>query len=235
MHLKHVLHKTQFMFGCADKRANVLSYDVTWKNVQFYVWLWQDSVRVSLIYIKTAVAWLLFSLLLNQNLNTTQIFMQRKKKFMNYFQLAMYIGDPQSVAAITPSWRNLAKPKSAEDKTQDFRMSEWTWFLYLYSVLVCYYLPIFSRISCGCGQDLPPLWLSKIFCGFKSRWTMPLAYNAFIAPAAREFKLLLTVFQVTAAFFFVKTFKTNKLLTQLTEEKSNCVLTQSSHHCNKWK
>jgi len=30
---------------------------------------------------------------------------------------AMYIGDPQRVAAITPSCRNLAKPKSA--KTQD--------------------------------------------------------------------------------------------------------------------
>jgi len=30
---------------------------------------------------------------------------------------AMYIGDPHKVAAITPSCKNLAKPKSAEKET----------------------------------------------------------------------------------------------------------------------
>jgi len=42
----------------------------------------------------------------------------------------MYIGEPHSVAAITPSWRNLAKPKSAENKTPDFVMSKCKWFIY---------------------------------------------------------------------------------------------------------
>jgi hypothetical protein len=37
----------------------------------------------------------------------------------------MYIGEPHSVAAITPSWRNLAKPKSAENKTPDFVTSKY--------------------------------------------------------------------------------------------------------------
>ena len=35
----------------------------------------------------------------------------------------MYIGDPQRVAAITPSFRNLAKPKSAEtERRQLFKI-----------------------------------------------------------------------------------------------------------------
>lgn len=45
------------------------------------------------------------------------------------------------------------------------------------------YLPIFNVIWCGCGQALPQLWLSKIFCGLRSLWTTPLAWSAFIAPA----------------------------------------------------
>jgi len=30
--------------------------------------------------------------------------------------LTMYMGDPHKVAAITPSWRNLANPKSAANQ-----------------------------------------------------------------------------------------------------------------------
>jgi hypothetical protein len=106
----------------------------------------------------------------------------------------MYIGEPHSVEAITPSWINLAKPKSADNKTSNFVMSKCKviYLLYFWD-MKChsdkhYSLPIFSRISCGCGQDFPPLWLSKIFCGFKSRWTIPFACNAFIAPAAKKIK-----------------------------------------------
>ena len=46
--------------------------------------------------------------------------------------------------------------------------------------------PIFKRISFGCGLGFPA-WLSKMFCGFKSRWTIPLCCNAFIAPAVNKF------------------------------------------------
>jgi hypothetical protein len=48
----------------------------------------------------------------------------QQRKLINSFKLAMYIGDPHSVAAITPSCRNLAKPKSAENRTPDIVMSE---------------------------------------------------------------------------------------------------------------
>lgn len=86
----------------------------------------------------------------------------------------MYMGEPHSVAAIFPSCKNLAKPKSA----------------------------IFKVIFDGAGNDLPQLCCNKIFCnqkivewpsietfilkrtcGFKSRWTIPFAKRAFIAPA----------------------------------------------------
>lgn len=68
----------------------------------------------------------------------------------------MYIGEPHNVAAILPSCKNLAKPKSA----------------------------IFSVILDGAGSDLPQLCDRRIFCGFKSRWTIPFANKALIAPAA---------------------------------------------------
>lgn len=67
----------------------------------------------------------------------------------------IYIGDPQSVAAIFPSCRNRAKPKSA----------------------------IFSTIFDGAGNALPQLWANKMFCGFKSRCMIPLLCRASIAPA----------------------------------------------------
>lgn len=73
-------------------------------------------------------------------------------------QLTIYIGDPQSVAAILPSWRNRANPKSA----------------------------IFRTIFDGCGRVLPQSWANRIFCGFRSRWTIPLLKSAFIAPATNE-------------------------------------------------
>ena len=34
--------------------------------------------------------------------------------------LTMYMGDPQRVAAMTPSLKNLAKPKSAEMKNKSY-------------------------------------------------------------------------------------------------------------------
>lgn len=68
------------------------------------------------------------------------------------------IGEPHSVAAMLPSCRNLANPKSA----------------------------IFKVMCCGAGNALPQLWDSRMFCGFKSRCTMPLANSAFIAPAERS-------------------------------------------------
>lgn len=71
------------------------------------------------------------------------------------FLIKLTIGDPQSVAAIFPSWRNLAKPKSA----------------------------IFKVMLAGDGRLLPQVCDSNIFCGFRSLCTMPLAKRAFIAPA----------------------------------------------------
>lgn len=57
-----------------------------------------------------------------------------------------------------PSCRNLANPKSA----------------------------IFRVMLAGDGRLLPQLCESKIFCGFRSLWTMPFAKSAFIAPAESE-------------------------------------------------
>lgn len=45
-------------------------------------------------------------------------------------------------------------------------------------------------MSFGWGLGLPA-WLSKMFCGFKSRWTMPLCCNAFIAPAVNKLEVKL--------------------------------------------
>jgi len=68
---------------------------------------------------------------------------------------AMYIGLPHRVAAITPSCRNRANPKSA----------------------------ILRRMSAGWGfRDLPS-WASRMFWGLRSRWTIPLLFIATIAPA----------------------------------------------------
>ena len=65
------------------------------------------------------------------------------------------MGLPQSVAAMTPSCRNLAKPKSA----------------------------ILSLMSAGWGFRVLPSWASKMFCGFRSLCTIPLLFMATIAPA----------------------------------------------------
>lgn len=67
----------------------------------------------------------------------------------------IYIGDPHSVAAIFPSCKNRAKPKSA----------------------------IFSTIFEGVGNVLPQPCANRIFCGFKSRCMIPLLCRASIAPA----------------------------------------------------
>lgn len=48
-------------------------------------------------------------------------------------------------------------------------------------------LPIFNLMSEGCGYGFPPLWDNNIFCGFKSRCKIPLAYSAFMAPAKTIF------------------------------------------------
>lgn len=71
--------------------------------------------------------------------------------------LQLTIGDPHRVAAMLPSWRNLANPKSA----------------------------IFRVIFAGEGKFFPQLCDSNMFCGFRSLCTMPLAKRAFIAPARR--------------------------------------------------
>lgn len=71
------------------------------------------------------------------------------------------MGDPHKVAAMFPSWRNLANPKSA----------------------------IFSVMFDGDGKLLPQPCDSKMFCGFRSLCTMPLAKRALIAPAKITNKL----------------------------------------------
>ena len=70
----------------------------------------------------------------------------------------MYIGLPHRVAAITPSCRNRANPKSA----------------------------ILSLMSAGCGFLVLPSCANRMFCGLRSRWTMPLLFIATIAPAGRR-------------------------------------------------
>lgn len=71
------------------------------------------------------------------------------------FSDKLTIGDPQRVAAMLPSWRNRANPKSA----------------------------IFSVMLTGAGSVLPQLCDRRMFWGFKSRCTIPFAKSAFIAPA----------------------------------------------------
>lgn len=116
---------------------------------------------------------------------------------------AMYIGDPHNVAAITPSCKNLAKPKSAGKKKHYWHILS-TYILTLKEFInpttkrnkingqinsnliklkarIKIFLPIFNVISCGCGQALPQLWFNRIFCGLRSLWTIPLACNTFIA------------------------------------------------------
>ena len=70
-------------------------------------------------------------------------------------KLTMYMGDPQRVAAMTPSCRKRANPKSA----------------------------ILSLMSCGAGFRPRPSCANRMFCGFRSRWTIPLLFIATIAPA----------------------------------------------------
>lgn len=90
----------------------------------------------------------------------------------------IYIGDPQRVAAIFPSCKNRANPKSAIDKKNE------KFIYFFYSSLHIYiYIPILSVIFDGAGKVLQ-LCDSKIFCGFRSRCTIPLTNNARIAPAS---------------------------------------------------
>lgn len=72
-------------------------------------------------------------------------------------------------------------------------------------------LPIFSIISSGLGYCLIPLLsfggyresnFNNIFCGFKSRCKMPLAFNARIAPAESKKKNNDTNFQ-NSMFSFI--------------------------------
>lgn len=48
-----------------------------------------------------------------------------------------------------------------------------------------------------------------------------------------KLKLFLTLLCMMIEFVYITILKINASLTQLTEKKSNCVLTQGPHHCNK--
>lgn len=92
-----------------------------------------------------------------------------------------------------PSWRKRAKPKSA----------------------------IFKQIFAGAGKLLPQLCDNRMFCGFRSLCTIPLAKRAFMAPAKSNQKVRSSTWMMQFLW----------LLTKLDEKQADGVFTEGPLDC----
>lgn len=98
--------------------------------------------------------------------------------------LTMYMGEPHRVAAIVFVWRWRANPKSAGGQENKCGMTPSSSLnqhrCYIQFCLHKRSLPILMQVLMG--LDLRPSgWQSRMFCGLRSLWRMPLLCRIFMA------------------------------------------------------